>query len=269
MTLESSRIFNDLIPMQKFKDKSESLFLQLENVGFTFPGKKHLLTNVTLALDRKAIYALMGSNGSGKTTLFNLISGFHKPQSGSIVFKGRNISGAPPYRINRAGVGRSFQDLRLIGKLTVRENIFLSMPNNLTDSCVRALLPATVFRKHLKWMESRVDKVIADYFLWDVQDSFANEISFGQQKLLNLACCVANGADLLLLDEPVAGISTLYKERVGVLLTQLRDRGKSIFIIEHNLEFISKTADCFLFLNDGQLLQYGSLQDFKESSVAA
>src|SRR5215218_8835515 len=135
------------------------MFFQLENLRFTFPGKNQLLNDISVILGEKQIYALMGGNGSGKTTLFNIISGFLRPQSGRILFKGQNLSGLSPYRINRMGIGRTFQDLRLISKLTVRENILLAMQHNPTDSWVQALLPSPVFRDELEQMNSKADGI--------------------------------------------------------------------------------------------------------------
>src|SRR4051812_40030018 len=101
------------------------MFLQLKNISFKFSGKEYLLNNVSLTLEEKKIYALIGTNGSGKSTLFNLINGFHKPMSGNIIFKGQPITNLPPYKINRTGIGRTFQDLRLVSKLSVKENVLL------------------------------------------------------------------------------------------------------------------------------------------------
>lgn len=245
------------------------MFFQLKNISFTFAGKNHLLNNVSLVLDEKKIYALMGVNGSGKTTLFNLITGFLRPQSGNIVFKEQTITGLPPYRINRVGIGRTFQDLRLISKLTVRENVLLAMQHNPTDDWTKAILPSSFFRKELKHLESKAEHILTCYFLQEVQHSLAHEISFGQQKLLNLACCIANGAELLLLDEPVAGISPTYRKLMTVLIQNLKEQGKTILMIEHNTDFIAETADHFLFLTDGRVFKYESFVELKTSKVAA
>lgn len=214
------------------------------------------------------IYALMGANGSGKTTLFNLITGFHKPSSGTIHFQQQSTADLEPYKLNRMGIGRTFQDLRLISKLTVKENILLAMPDNPTDNWVNAMLPELVFKKHKQQLERKADKIIADYFLQDVQQAMANEISFGQQKLVNLACCVANQATLLLLDEPVAGISPHYQEQITCLIKRLKQQGKTLFMIEHNTDFIAETADRFLFLSDGVLSEFDSFSQLQNSSLA-
>jgi ABC-type branched-subunit amino acid transport system ATPase component len=112
--------------------------------------EKQIFKNLSFDVEQGGIYALMGANGSGKTTLFNLISGFHKPNSGAIVFKQQNIAHSVPYKINRIGIGRTFQDLRLVSKLIVKENVLLAMQGNPNDNWTKALLPSSVFKKDLR-----------------------------------------------------------------------------------------------------------------------
>jgi ABC-type branched-subunit amino acid transport system ATPase component len=245
------------------------MLLQLQNITFGFSSERQIFKNLSFDLAQGRIYALMGANGSGKTTLFNLITGFQKPHSGDIVFKQQNIAHTVPFKINRMGIGRTFQDLRLISKLTVKENVLLAMLNNPTDPWLNALLPASVFKKDSQQLENKADEILADYFLQDVQDSLAHEISFGQQKLLNLACCVANGAELLLLDEPVAGISPQFREQITLLIQHLKRQGKTIMMIEHNTDFINETGERFLFLDDGILTQFDTFSKLQNSRQAA
>ncbi len=185
-----------------------ALMLAINQLTFCFSPEKQILKEISLSLEEKKIYALMGGNGAGKTTLFNLITGFIKPQSGAILFDGKNLAHQQPYTINRQGIGRTFQDLRLITKLTVKENIILAMQHNPTDNWINAMLPERFYRNTNKLLAQQADDIIEEYYFNDVKNSLAGEISFGQQKLLTLACCVANGAKLLLLllDEAVAGI---------------------------------------------------------------
>lgn len=234
------------------------MMLELKNLSHRFSASKEILSGVSLELERGKIYALMGANGSGKTTLFNIITGFISPKSGSILFESNEISGLLPYRINRLGIGRTFQDLRLVSKLTVKENVLLAMKNNPTQIWYRAVLPKSFFRSDLESSAEIAEGIIKNCFLENVRDNLAAETSYGQQKLLNLACCIANNARLLLLDEPIAGINPQYRERILDLLEQLRNKGKTVLLIEHNTEFIQQIADRFLFLKGGRLSVYDS-----------
>ncbi len=133
--------------------------LQLQNITFSFSPVTHILKNLSLSLEEKNIYALMGSNGAGKTTLFNLITGFIKPQSGEIFFEKKNIANHQPYKINRLGIGRTFQDLRLITKLSVQENIVLAMQQNPTDNWLNAMLPGNFHRKTNATLEEKAGAI--------------------------------------------------------------------------------------------------------------
>jgi branched-chain amino acid transport system ATP-binding protein len=243
--------------------------LKLEHLTFGFSPEKHIFKDLSFELEQGKIYALMGANGSGKTTLFNLISGFHKPHSGNILFKQQTIIHVAPYQINRTGIARTFQDLRLVSKLTVKENVLLAMQGNPSDNWLNALLSAALFKKKLQDLDNKADKILSDYFLQEVQHSPAHDISFGQQKLLNLACCVANGAELLLLDEPVAGISPHIREQITLLIKRLQQQGKTLLMIEHNTDFIETTGDKFLFLANGSLSTFDSFTQLKNSGTAA
>ncbi len=244
------------------------MLLQLQNVTFGFFPEKQIFKDLSFELKQGKIYALMGANGAGKTTLFNLISGFHKPHSGNIIFKHQKITQTAPHQINRIGIARTFQDLRLVSKLTVKDNVLLAMQGNPTDNWLNALLPAALFKKKRQDLESQADKILSDYFLQEVRHSPAHEISFGQQKLLNLACCVANGAELLLLDEPVAGISPHNREQITLLIKRLQQQGKTLLMIEHNTDFIQAAGDKFLFLANGALSAFDTFTQLKNSGSA-
>jgi len=239
------------------------LILQLKNITHSFSTEKQILKDLTLSLVKGKIYALMGSNGAGKTTLFNLITGFIKPQSGEIFFGEKNITHTQPYKTNLLGISRTFQDLRIITKLSVKENIILSMKENPTDNVLNALLPQSTHRNTNKMLEQKADEIIQQFFLGEVQNSLAAEISYGQQKLLTLACCVANGATLLLLDEPVAGIQPEYRNKIATLIKQLKEQGKTILLIEHNTDFIADVADQIFFLHEGKISNFANIQTLK------
>ena len=240
------------------------MIIELKHLTFGFSPEKQILKELFLSLEEQTIYALMGGNGAGKTTLFNLITGFIKPQSGEILFRGKNLTYQQPYTINRQGIGRTFQDLRLITKLKVKENIILAMQHNPTDNWLYAMLPEQYYCNSNKLLAQQADDIIEEYYLNDVKNSLAGEISYGQQKLLTLACCVANGAKLLLLDEAVAGIQPEYRLKIARLIRTLRERGKTILLIEHNTDFIADVADTIFFLREGTLSTFETMDALRE-----
>ena len=238
--------------------------LKLHNIQFSFAKSKVILDGVSMQLEQGEIYALMGTNGAGKSTLFNIITGFIKPQSGKIVFHSKNITTKRPFQINRLGIGRTFQDLRLITKLSVRENILLTFKNNISDHWYATLFSSKKLKAQQKEFETRTDRILHNFHLTEVQEQLASAISYGQQKLLTLACCVANDADILLLDEPVAGVNPVFREQMIKSIQSLKQQGKTILLIEHNTEFIEAVADSIFFLNEGKLTHYPNLSALKK-----
>ncbi len=206
----------------------------------------------------------MGSNGAGKTTLFNIVSGFIKTVEGDIFLRKKNITNQQPFKINRQGIGRTFQDLRLITKLSVKENIVLAMRQNPTDNWLNAMLPEFFHYTTNAILKNKANKIIEQFFLKDIQDSLAAQISYGQQKLLSLACCVANGATLLLLDEAVAGIQPEYRNKIAILIKELKKQGKTILLIEHNTDFIADIADKIFFLHEGKIAVFENMETLRK-----
>lgn len=240
------------------------MILQLQHINFRFSPEKQIIKNLSLSLEEKCIYALMGSNGAGKTTLFNLICGFIRPQKGDILFSVNNLTHQQPYQINRHGIGRTFQDLRLITKLSVKENIILAMQHNPTDNWLNAMLPQKIYSNTNNKLNNKSDEIINQCFLSDVSTSLASDISYGQQKLLSLACCVANGATLLLIDEAVAGIQPEFRNKIAMLTKQLKEQGKTIFLIEHNTDFIADVADKIFFLHEGAISNFENMETLRK-----
>jgi ABC-type branched-subunit amino acid transport system ATPase component len=227
--------------------------LQLRNISYSFAGTAYFLSKISMEIKPGNIYALTGPNGAGKTTLFNIITGYMKPQSGDILLNGNKINYLKPYQINRLGVGRTFQDLRLVASLTVKENVLLSMHDHPTDRWMHALIPAGRYKDRLKAMDDRAEQILSECFLLEVKNLPGDNISFGQQKLLTIACCIANEASILLLDEPVAGVTEAYHNKMITLLDQQRNAGKAILLIEHHKAFIDQINAIRFVLKEGIL----------------
>lgn len=211
--------------------------LFIKNIKLQF-GSSLVLDNTNFHFLKNQVYTLSGSNGAGKTTLLNVISGFLKPSSGSILFQNKNITKLPPYQINRMGIGRTFQDLRLAMHLTVLDNVLLAITHKMFERYTE---------KHIE----RAHNILKQVSLYDKANMNAGEISYGQQKLLTLACLLANNAELLLIDEPVAGIDRLNLIKIIDLIRELKSKGKTIIQIEHHPDYIVATNDILLKMENG------------------
>lgn len=240
--------------------------LTIKNIAKSF-GENQVLNDVTFSLRKGDIKVLMGTNGSGKTTLFNIISGFVKQNSGTVSINQHNTKRLPHYKINRLGIGRTFQDMRLIGDLTVKQNIMLAFPNQEGEKWWKNLFPGPKIKRQQQQNSQQAEQISKICFIDDVAQSKAAEISYGQQKLLNLACCIANNSQILLLDEPVAGVNPVYRDRLATIIQQLKKQGKALLIIEHNTDFIQTVSDSILFLNGGKVQEFKDYTTLKNDET--
>lgn len=229
--------------------------LEIKHIAKSF-GENQILKDISFEMEQGKVYVLMGTNGSGKTTLFNILTGFLKPESGNILFNNKNILNEDPHLINTNGISRTFQDLRLIEELSVKENVMLSFKNQEGEKWWKALLPKNNYKIEQTENTNRTNEILQETFISEIADQNAGEISYGQQKLLTLACCIANNSELLLLDEPVAGINLIYREKLITVINNLKEKGKTFIIIEHNADFITEIANKILFLNSGKIKEY-------------
>lgn len=206
--------------------------LKIENLCKSF-GERKLFEKLSMVLEEGKIYSLMGANGTGKTTLFNILTGFVKADSGNVLFKNHNIRSKSPATINKMGVARTFQDLRLINGLTVKENILL-------------VLEMKMFHFTTPEESKKADRILERISLLDHADHLGSDLSYGQQKLLTLGCCLANNPKLLLLDEPISGIDKENLEKIKIIVKELKSEGKTILQIEHNPDYLEATSDQIL-----------------------
>jgi ABC-type branched-subunit amino acid transport system ATPase component len=240
--------------------------LHIDNVYKSF-GKQHVLQGVTMLINSGEIHTLIGGNGSGKTTLFNLITGFIKPNQGEISLNQKSLHHESPVAINQKGITRTFQDLRIIKQLSVKDNILLSFKNNPGEKLSNAFLPSRIFQKQYQELDDKANIILEKIHLTSVAQNLAGEISYGQQKLLTIGCCIANDAKLLLLDEPIAGIDKENYVRIYQLLLDLKKKGKTILQIEHNHEFVKSLSDGIWFLHDGKVRFFKNYDEFTQDEM--
>ena len=235
--------------------------LEIKNIYKSF-GEQKVLRGLNMSIEQGKIYTVIGGNGTGKTTLFNLITGFLQADKGEIWYNNKRLDTHSPVYINTKGITRTFQDLRIINQLTVKENILLSFKNNPGEQILNSILPTKTFTKQYAEFSKRAEHILEKIHLKNVENNLAGEISYGQQKLLTIGCCLANNADLLLLDEPVAGIDKDNYIRIYDLIVQLKEEGKTIIQIEHNHDFIESLSDGIWFLNAGRALPFENYKSF-------
>lgn len=222
--------------------------LTIEGLKKSFDGVK-AVHEFSLGLEQGQIISLIGPNGAGKTTLFNLIGGFITPDQGDIFFRGKRISGLSPFRVANLGITRLFQNLRLIYKVPVLENILLAFRSQKGEQLMQALFG--------NGLEERRNIAKTLYFLdlfglREKADEVANDLSYGQQKLLALAVCLATGGDLFLLDEPLAGLHPDMIGKVKEIIKELKIQGKTVFFIEHHLEAAIGISDMVVVMDGGR-----------------
>jgi len=228
--------------------------LKLINVCKAF-GAQQVLRDVSLTLERGRVVCLLGGNGSGKTTLLNIASGFTQADSGGISVGEDTLIADTPLKLARLGVGRTFQDLRLITQLSVHDNVVLAA----TPTCAEGV--TQIFSRPLATVREDVDKLLQRFCLAEIRDQKCSDISYGQQKLVTIACAAAVGKQILLLDEPVSGIAPELRKQIAVIVKDLAAEGRSVLLIEHNLDFVRATGDQFQFLANEALQQFSTFQD--------
>lgn len=239
--------------------------LTVQHIAKSF-GDKKVLEDVSFHLEKGSATVLMGTNGSGKTTLYNIITGFLKADSGKVLLHNETIDGLPPHLRNAKGISRTFQDMRLVGELTVLENVLLAFQNQSGEKWWKVLFTSKAIKQEQEVNTDKAKNILKECFISNVANSKAAEISYGQQKLLNLACCVANDAEVILLDEPVAGVNPVYRDKLESIIQELK-KDKALLIIEHNTDFIEAVADELLFLNAGKIAKFADYATMRNNEA--
>lgn len=234
--------------------------LELVNLSKDF-GKLKAVCEISLSIEKGEIRGLIGPNGSGKTTLFNLISGFLRPTGGRIVWEGKNIAGESPHTIARKGIIRSFQLTSVYTGLTVLENIITACHLQTGMGLFEQFVGSKGARGKEKAIEEKSVGLLELMGLEQERDRVAGELPGGTQKILAIAIALAGNSKLLMLDEPLAGLNTGEKATVMDKVRVLRDRGITIFLVEHDMRAIMNTCDRVTVINFGQKIAEGSPED--------
>jgi branched-chain amino acid transport system ATP-binding protein len=224
-------------------------------------GGHQAVEQVSFSLQAGAITGLIGPNGAGKTTLFNCIAGFLKPSSGSIVLNGRNIAGLPPYRVFAAGLARTFQIPRLFPEMTVIENVITAARDQAGERFWNVWFRPEAVRRQEREIREQARYWVNFVGLTELEEQPAQILSGGQRKLLELARAMASKPEIVLLDEPCAGVNPVLVEKIAEKITELNARGATFLIIEHNMDLVASLCHSVMVMAQGRLLASGSAKE--------
>ncbi|WP_372995048.1 ABC transporter ATP-binding protein [Lutispora sp.] len=239
--------------------------LELKNLTKTFGGLT-AVGNVDFEVPKDGISGLIGPNGAGKTTIFNLITGVYKVTDGRIIFKGQDITNMEPYKIAGSGITRTFQNIRLFKKLTVYENVLTACHANANYSLLESVVRTIKCRKQEKELKEKADNLLEIMGLYDRKDLIANNLPYGLQRRLEIARALALNPELLLLDEPAAGMNPDETVQLMTLIAEIRPKfNLSVLIIDHHMDLIMGICEKIMVLNFGCKLAEGTPQEIQNN----
>ncbi|MCJ1901000.1 ABC transporter ATP-binding protein [Paracoccus versutus] len=234
--------------------------LVLEHVHKNFGGV--IASNdVSMRVPAGRITGLIGPNGAGKTTLINLITGMLSLSSGRVLFGGRDISAEPADKVARAGMGRTFQNIRLQKEASVLANVMVGFHRHETCSLVAAILGLPASRREDALLRQKAMALLGRFGMAGHADSPAGSLAYGHQRKVEMMRALATDPDLILLDEPVAGMNDVEALQLGRIFRELADEGKAILLIEHNMRFVQELCDHVYVLDGGRLIAEGKPRD--------
>lgn len=239
----------------------------LETQGITIKfGGLIAVNNVDIKLKEGEILAIIGPNGAGKTTFFNLLTGIYQPTSGNILFQGQSLKGLKPHERVKMGIGRTFQNIRLFKALTVMENVIVGQQSWSQEGILNGLLLGSAIKKEREKAIKKAEELLELVGLGNKLEEYATSLSYGEQRLLEIARALAGEPDLILLDEPAAGMNSTEKEELKKLINKIRtEMKKTILLIEHDMKVIMDISDRIIVLDHGEKIAEGNPVEIRQN----
>jgi branched-chain amino acid transport system ATP-binding protein len=215
--------------------------------------------DVDFEIEERQISSLIGPNGAGKTTFFNMLTGVYKPTGGRVIFDGHDVTGKPPHAITERGVGRTFQNIRLFGNMTALENVLVGMHSRLRGGIFASIVRTPRIRREEDGARERARELLAFCDLPNVEESYARNLSYGDQRRLEVARALGTNPKLLLLDEPTAGMNPQESDEFTDFVAHLRDdRDLTVLLIEHDMKVVMGVSDKVTVLDYGEKIAEGA-----------
>jgi branched-chain amino acid transport system ATP-binding protein len=208
-------------------------------------------------IQRGSITALIGPNGAGKTTFFNLLTGYDSPNSGTWSFNGKALNGLPPHKVARLGMVRTFQLTKALYRLTVLENMLLGARAQKGESVLLSVFP-WIWRAQEAQIQVKATSILQKFKLLEKQDDFAAALSGGQRKLLEMARALMVEPEMVMLDEPMAGVNPALKQSLLEHIKDLRSEGKTVLFVEHDMDMVHEISDWVIVMAQGQIIAEGT-----------
>ncbi|MFN2460896.1 MAG: ABC transporter ATP-binding protein [Candidatus Velthaea sp.] len=236
--------------------------LQLEHVTQRFGGLV-AVNDLSFTVDAGAIVAMIGPNGAGKSTAFNLVTGIYKPSAGAITFDGRDITGMETNRIAALGVARTFQNIRLFAFMSALENVMTGEHARMKATLFDSLVHPPAQRREEKTVREKARELLAFAGVEKWANSYARNLAYGLQRRLEIARALAGEPKLLLLDEPAAGMNPREKQDLIALIRRIRERGVTVFLIEHDMNVVMQISERVTVLDHGEKIAEGLPNDVR------
>jgi branched-chain amino acid transport system ATP-binding protein len=240
------------------------MVLEVKNITKKFGGIQ-ALTEVSFQVEKGEVFGLIGPNGAGKTTMFNIMTSMFPPTSGEIVFSGQTLTGMKPHDITKAGVCRTFQNIRLFPDMTVLDNVTVGQHCRSKSGVWASVFKPKSQRLEEQTIRSKASELLRLVGLEEYAEAFADNLAYGQQRRLEIARALASEPQLLLLDEPAAGMNEKETNDLYELILKIKELGITVLLIEHDMPLVMKVCDRMAVLNFGKKLTEGTPDEIKNN----
>ncbi|WP_323017950.1 ABC transporter ATP-binding protein [Castellaniella sp.] len=245
---------------------SSDVLLELDHIGISFGGLR-AVDDLSFQVKRGEIVGLIGPNGAGKTTVFNMITGVYRPTDGHIRWRGQDMTGQPPHLVAKAGIRRTFQTIRLFTDMTVLENVIAGQHLLIRQSWWQGLLRTPAQRHEEHALVERAMAVLEQLDLADVAQEIATSLPYGAQRRVEMARTLVAKPELIILDEPAAGLNEQESATLNDTIRAIRDTGVTVILVEHDMSVVMNVTDNIVVINFGKKIAEGKPEDIRTNPL--